>query len=158
MEAIYPAARTASLCGGERLTINREKTRIVSLERPKASLDFLGYTFRFDRDMHGGAHRYLYWGPSKKALEREKARLKELTSHKNCFKPIPKVIKEVNSNLRGWANYFSLGYPRRAYWKIDWHVQNRLYRHLNRRSQRPFKRPKGVSVRQHLHSMGLITL
>jgi len=36
------------------LTVNREKTRVVELKEPKASLDFLGYTFRFDRDLHGG--------------------------------------------------------------------------------------------------------
>jgi RNA-directed DNA polymerase len=33
------------------LTINREKTRIVRLGGSKASLDFLGYVFRFDRPL-----------------------------------------------------------------------------------------------------------
>src|SRR5437867_12651457 len=32
---------------------NREKTRIVDLKQVGASLDFLGYTFRYDRDRHG---------------------------------------------------------------------------------------------------------
>ena len=35
------------------LKINREKTRVVNLREGKSSLDFLGYTFRYDRDLHG---------------------------------------------------------------------------------------------------------
>ena len=31
------------------LEINREKTRVVDLQEEGASLDFLGYTFRYDR-------------------------------------------------------------------------------------------------------------
>jgi len=39
------------------LQINREKTRIVNLRTPGQSLDFLGYTFRYDRDRHGRPQR-----------------------------------------------------------------------------------------------------
>ena len=35
------------------LEINREKTRVVDLQEKGASLDFLGYTFRYDRDLYG---------------------------------------------------------------------------------------------------------
>ena len=35
------------------LEINREKTRVVDLREEGASLDFLGYTFRYDRDRQG---------------------------------------------------------------------------------------------------------
>lgn len=40
------------------LTIIREKTSVVRLERGE-NLDFLGFTFRYDRDLYGGAHSYL---------------------------------------------------------------------------------------------------
>ena len=36
------------------LEINREKTRMVDLKQEGASLDFLGFTFRYDRDRYGG--------------------------------------------------------------------------------------------------------
>ena len=39
--------------GKFQLEINREKTRVVNLREPGASLDFLGYTFRYDRDLKG---------------------------------------------------------------------------------------------------------
>ena len=40
--------------GRFRLTINREKTRIVKLHEPGESLNFLGFTLRYDRDRFGG--------------------------------------------------------------------------------------------------------
>jgi hypothetical protein len=50
------------------LLANREKTRIVDLKEEGASLDFLGYTFRFDRSRFGKtAPQYLNLFPSKKA-------------------------------------------------------------------------------------------
>jgi RNA-directed DNA polymerase len=41
------------------LTVNREKTRTVKLNEPGASLDFLGYTFRYDRRPARPPNRYL---------------------------------------------------------------------------------------------------
>ena len=55
------------------LEINREKTRVLSLREAGESLDFLGYTFRYDLDIKGGDFRYLNMFPSKKALARERA-------------------------------------------------------------------------------------
>ena len=48
-----------TLEGRFRLTINREKTRIVKMHQPGASLNFLGFTLRYDRDLHGRDKRYL---------------------------------------------------------------------------------------------------
>ena len=39
--------------GKFQLEINREKTRVVDLREEGASLNFLGYTFRYDRDLKG---------------------------------------------------------------------------------------------------------
>jgi len=137
------------------LEINREKTRVINLKQEGASLDFLGYTFRYDRDRHGRAHRYLNVLPSKKALKREGERLHAMTEARQCFKPIPRLIAELNRHLKGWANYFSYGYPRAAYGKINWYVSQRLWQHLRRRSQRPFRPPAGVSFTAHLQRLGL---
>src|SRR5579864_2092212 len=49
------------------LKINREKTRILDLKEPGARLDFLGYSFRLDRDLKGRDVRYLNQFPSPKA-------------------------------------------------------------------------------------------
>jgi len=144
--------------GKFQLEINREKTRVVDLREEGASLDFLGYTFRYDRDLKGRDQKYLNMIPSKKAVQREREKLHEMTDSHQCFKPIPSLIGELNRHLKGWANYFSIGYPSGVYWEIDWYVRGRLIQHLQRRSQRPFRPPEGVSWYQHLKQMGLVLL
>jgi len=90
------------------LELNREKTRIVDLKQVGASLDFLGYTFRYDRDRHGRPHRYLNVVPSKQALKKERAALRDMTGSRFCFKPIPALIEDLNRNLQGWGRLFPL--------------------------------------------------
>jgi RNA-directed DNA polymerase len=140
------------------LKINRSKTRIVDLKREGGQFDFLGYTFRYYHDLHGRGHRYLNVFPSKKAVAHERDQLRELTSTRRCFVPIPLLIEQLNRHLDGWANYFSYGYPRQAMRDINFFVLQRLKRHLGRRSQRPFRPPKGVSFYRHMLDMGLIRL
>jgi RNA-directed DNA polymerase len=144
--------------GKFQLEINREKTRVVNLREEGASLDFLGYTYRYDRDLKGRNRKYLNMFPSKKAVQRERTKLHEMTDSHQCFKPIASLIGELNRHLRGWANYFSIGYSTGAHWEIDWYVRGRLIQHLQRRSQRPFRPPKGVSWYQHLQKLGLARL
>ena len=43
----------AKLEGWLGLTIIREKTKVIHLDQAE-SLDFLGFTFRYDRDLYGG--------------------------------------------------------------------------------------------------------
>jgi RNA-directed DNA polymerase len=140
------------------LEINRDKTRVVDLGEEGASLNFLGYTFRYDRDLKGRDQRFLNVFPSKKAVQRERDKLHEMTDSHPCFKPIATLIGELNRRLKGWANYFSIGYPTSVYWEIDWYVRGRLIQHLQRRSQRPYRPPKGVSWYQHLEDLGLARL
>jgi RNA-directed DNA polymerase len=140
------------------LEINREKTRIVNLSEEGASLDFLGYTFRYDRHLNGQPGRYLNLTMSKKALQRERDHLRERTNPSVSYKPIPVLIAELNHHLRGWANYFKLGYPRKGFRQINSYVRERLTCHLNRRSQRPFRPPEGKSHYEHFRDLGLVYL
>lgn len=140
------------------LTINREKTRIVDLKRTGESVDFLGFTFRYDRDLHGRDRTYLNVGPSRKALAKRRQALREATDKGKCFKPIPELIRTLNRQLAGWRNYFDYGYPRMAFRHINRYARLRLSRHLRRRSQRRYRPPKGVSQYQQFKKMGLIYL
>jgi RNA-directed DNA polymerase len=141
--------------GRFKLTINRDKTRVVRLSEPRASLDFLGFTFRYDRDLKGRGHRYLNVFPSKKALNRLRDKLRQQTDTSRCFVPIRQMIAEVNRLLQGWKAYFSHGYPRMAFSKVNWYTLCRLEQHLRRRSQRPYRPPAGVTFYAHLQALGL---
>lgn len=144
--------------GRFQLTINREKTRVVNLNEPAASVDFLGFTFRYDRDLRGGSHRYLNVFPSKQAQARARDKLRELTSCRRCFMPITQMIGETNDWLQSWANYFRHGYPRMAFRHVNWFTRERLIRHLQRRSQRPSRPPEGTTYYAHLQTLGLRSL
>lgn len=140
------------------LEINREKTRVVNLKEEGASLDFLGFTFRYYKDLKGQGWRYLNVCPSAKALKKEREKLHDLTDYRQCFKPIPELIEELNRHLRGWKNYFEFGYPRVAFREINTYIRERLTQHLRRRSQRPFRPPEGASYYGQIQRFGLIRL
>jgi len=141
--------------GRFRLTINRKKTRVVNLNEPRASLDFLGFTFRYDRDLAGRGHRYLNVFASDKALARARDKLREMICARRSCLPIPQLIGEVNRRLGSWSRYFRHGYPRLPFRQLNWFVTERLTRHLQRRSQRPFRPPEGRSFYAHLQALGL---
>ena len=60
--------------------------------------------------------------------------------------------------MRGWANYFSRGYPRGAYWELDWYLRWRFMRHLRRRGQHRFRPPKDEPWYSFFQRQGLLEL
>jgi RNA-directed DNA polymerase len=140
------------------LKINREKTRVVNLRDEGARLKFLGYRFGLDWNKYGRRCRYWNMTVSPESLLREQARLREMIGPRQCWKPLPELIGELNLHLRGWANYYSQGYPRPAFRKINRYVRERLTRHLQGRSQRPWRPSKEVSLYAHLQGYGLVNL
>jgi RNA-directed DNA polymerase len=141
--------------GRFRLTINRKKTRVVDLNQTGASLDFLGYTFRYDRDLAGRGHRYLNVFPSKKAVSRMCDKVRDQTGSNYGWMPIDELVGRLNWLLAGWKNYFRHGYPRTAFRDVNWFVLRRLIGHLQRRSQRAYRLPEGQSFYAHLQALGL---
>jgi RNA-directed DNA polymerase len=143
-----------TLEGRFKLTINREKTRVVQLTKEGTSLSFLGFTFRYDRDLHGRDRHYLNVFPAKTSVARLRQRLRALLAA-NPVTPIPTLVGMVNRLLAGWKRYFSLGYPRRAFRAVNQYLVASLTRHLQRRSQRPFRPPAGRSYYAQLQALGL---
>jgi RNA-directed DNA polymerase len=140
------------------LHLNRSKTRIVRMGERGETLGFLGFTLRYDRDLMGRNMRYLNVFPSKKAVLRlrDKVRGKTRSGYK---KPLREVIEEVNVILRGWANYFRYGYPRKVFRDVNHFVRCRFGRFLRNRSQRrskPFR--VGESLYAGLKRYGLVYL
>jgi RNA-directed DNA polymerase len=140
------------------LLINREKTRCIDLMEEGQRLDFLGFSLRYDRDIYGRPRKYLNVFPSPKALKRARAKLRAMTDKRQCFTPIPELIERINRQLRGWSNYYAYGYPRKAFRSINHYARERLILNLNRRSQRAYKRPEGMTYYQHLNDLGLVSL
>jgi len=139
------------------LSINRDKTTVVRTNK-KESLDFLGFTLRYDRDLRGGDWDYLNTMPSKKAVARLKEKICEKTES-GYKRPLVEAIAEVNSILSGWSNYFDYGYPRKAFREVNHFTRCRFRIFLNNRSQRrskPFR--AGESLHAGLKRYGLVYL
>ena len=133
------------------LKINRKKTRVVRVVPTGGeSLDFLGYTFRYDHDRFGRGHRYLTAVPSDKAVAHAREKVRKLVGRKQSHVPIQDLIEQVNQSLGGWKNYFSFGYPRHALRGMNAFVIARLTRHLKRRSQRRCRLPAGMTYYRFL--------
>ena len=163
IQARYQGSRLKQWIEGELegwlgLVINREKTRTFQLRDEAATLDFLGYSFRYEKDRKGRPWRYLNLFPSKKSLDKEREKIRGLTGPRQCFKPVSELVEELNEHLAGWRNYFKVGYCRREFRKVNYFVQCRMMKHLNRRSQRGYKLPKGLSVYAYLNQLGVIQL
>jgi RNA-directed DNA polymerase len=137
------------------LTVNRTKTRVVNVSTPGTSLNFLGFTLRYDRDLRGRPRRYLQVEPSRRARQRLQAKLRGLTAA-SAKTTLAETIAAVNQLLRGWATYFRYGYPRRVFRAVNYYLQVRFRCFLRNRSQRrsrPFR--QGESLYAGLHRYDL---
>jgi RNA-directed DNA polymerase len=142
-----------------KLTINREKTKIVDLANPKEEIIFLGYSFKKVALSKSTTRKLCLLRPSNKSLKKAFEEIRQRTSPRNGYKPIQKVIDEVNLYLRGWGHYFKLGHPSAGFSKVNRHVSYRLYKFLQRRSQRGYKkRNDKLTWYEHFKEMGLTVL
>ena len=148
---------TATLEDWLGLELNRAKSSVVHLKQSE-SLDFLGFTFRYDKDLRGRSWQYLNLVPSKKSLKRARAVIHAKTGPKRCFMPTPDLIKDLNLYLKGWGQYYGFGYPRHAFRSLNYSIGSRLLTHLNRRSQRKYHKPKDVTHYRYLQALGLYRL
>lgn len=138
-----------------RLTVNEQKTRTCRV--PEESFDFLGYTLgRCYSPKTGRA--YLGTRPSDKRIRAICEEISQMTRRQAYWKPVEKMVEELNRTLRGWGNYFSLGPVSRAYRVVDNHTRHRLRQWLNGKHK-----SRGVSEVRHaaaqLHrDLGLLRL
>ena len=86
--------------------------------------------------LFGTGGRYLHFGPSPKSVKRVCREVHELTHSRNVLLPVETVVERVNGLLKGWGAFYSVGYPSRAFRKVNHHVLKRMARFLNRKSQR----------------------
>jgi RNA-directed DNA polymerase len=141
-----------------RLTVNRTKTRVVTMSAAGASLDFLGFTLRAFRDRCGRDRRYWHIGPSRRSQARVRATLRALT-RSSTKRSLRDTIATVNTLLRGWSAYFRYGYPRAVFRALNHYLQVRFWCFLRNRSQRrsrPFR--QGESLYAGLQRYGLLYL
>jgi RNA-directed DNA polymerase len=112
--------------------INEEKSRTVDLARGE-SFGFLGFDFRRVRSRAGK------WRPQ--YTPKMKKRTALLQTLREVFRryrsqPVQWVIETINPILRGWVNYFAIGYSNRCFQFVKRWVEIKVRRHLLRARQR----------------------
>jgi RNA-directed DNA polymerase len=136
------------------LTLNRDKTRTLKLSEKGETLDFLGFTFRYEPDLYGRTKKYLNVFVSVKAQKRFRERLSKKLSCRNT-QAVPAMLEELSRTIRGWERYFRYGYPSRVFRRLNWYLLQRIHRHLRRRSQRRCRKLDGDNLRRSLERAGL---
>jgi RNA-directed DNA polymerase len=141
--------------GSLNLSINRDKTKIVKMKDASSELNFLGFTFRYDRDLQGRPWKYLNLFPSREAVATLKGKIKMMTS-RGSQQRLPELIGDINEATRGWKNYFKSGYPSKAFRRINSYLQIRFHCFTKNRSQRvnkPFR--QGETIYSGLKRLGI---
>lgn len=121
------------------LELNEDKTRLVNVEAEP--FDFLGFTFRYDRDLFVKNKKYLNIIPRKKSAQALRTKIREYL-HRNGHKNPAELTKGLNPILRGWMNYYSVpkvSYPQMEKRKLRWYMMESLHRYYRRKSQRKSK-------------------
>ena len=112
--------------------INEDKSRTVDLNQG-ASFGFLGFDFR--RVCYRGGRWRLHHTPQLKKRTALLRKLKEVFRRYRS-QPVERVVQLVTPILRGWVNYFAVGYSSRCFCFVkDW-VEKKLRRHLMRSQKR----------------------
>lgn len=122
-----------------KLTVNEAKTCLCRL--PDGTFDFLGYTIGRCYSPRTG-RAYLGTRPSKKAVQRVRREVSELTRRRWLLVDVEDRVDCLNRLLVGWANYFCLGPVSPAYGAVDHHVRYRLRQWLCRKHK---VRGQGIS-------------
>jgi RNA-directed DNA polymerase len=113
-----------------KLTVNEQKTRTCRV--PEESFDFLGYTLGRCYSPKGG-RAFIGTRPSKKRISAICQEISQMTRREFYWKPVERMVEDLNRTLRGWGNYFCLGAVSRAYRAVDNHARHRLRQWLNRK-------------------------
>jgi group II intron reverse transcriptase/maturase len=153
--------RLAALLAELGLQPKAAKTRVVHLAEGGEGFDFLGFHHRLVRGRTPrSAHlTFLARWPARKAVQRARDRIREITGRKWLWMPVEDVVRDLNLFLRGWANYFRYGNSARVLGQIRNYALQRLAIWLSKKGNR--RRAWRWGLKQVLLSpnqMGLISL
>lgn len=117
-----------------KLTVNERKTRVCRL--PAETFTFLGYTFGVQVSWKKG-RAYVAPSPATKKVQAICQKISERTERRTTWRDEAEQVGQLNALMRGWANYFSIGYVTAAWQVVQEHACRRLRRWLQRKHRVP---------------------
>jgi len=106
-----------------RLTVNEKKTRLCRLS--VGTFTFLGFTFGRQVSWKTG-RAYVAPAPAENKIRAICERISTVTSRQTTGRNTAVQVVRLNQLLRGWANYFRLGYVTGAWQVVQQHACRRL--------------------------------
>ena len=128
--------KLAMLLSKMELEVNVSKTRLVNAR--ESAFEFLGFVIRYHRSLFKDGEYYWHITPSEKSLKSLRSKIRD-TLRRNRQRNTRIAVSQLNPQLRGWLNYFSMpgiSYMKLPRRKIRIYLRDRLYRHQKRKSQR----------------------
>jgi RNA-directed DNA polymerase len=114
--------------------VNQEKTKVMSMGDAHASFSFLGFDFRWKRGLRRKGMFAMMTPRPKKVIEVQQRIRAVLRSHRHLA--VEEVVRDVNSVLLGWANYFRAGHSSTAMQKVKRYAELRIRRFAARQRKR----------------------
>ncbi len=112
------------------LTLNEQKTKVVDAR--EESFNFLGFTIKLVRSPRTG-NVFPLISPSKKAINHVKASIKSYTARAYLILPVEDIIRNLNSVVRGWTNYFYYRNCGNQLATVRSFLENRIRKYLRRK-------------------------
>jgi RNA-directed DNA polymerase len=137
-----------------KLTLNEKKTSIRDARQER--FDFLGYTFGPHFSPRTGG-KYLGYSPSLKSMKRLRENVRGHLGRGNT-KPWEEVRDRLNQKLRGWAQYFQLGRPWKAFEALDEYVEDRVRHFLKKRHKVSSQGTRQFSAKRIYGELGVFRL
>ncbi|MCK4622250.1 MAG: group II intron reverse transcriptase/maturase [Desulfuromonadales bacterium] len=116
----------------ERLELTLNETKTKSVNAYEGKFDFLGFTLWMGRGRKTGNY-YPHVQPSKRAEQKVKDRITELTKRGRTIMPLEWVVNEVNAMVRGWVGHFHYRNCSQTLNRVRNHLEQRLITHLRKR-------------------------
>ena len=124
--AIEAKARIEAILEPLGLQLHPEKTRIACLLKGEGGFVFLGFEHRMRESRKWRGRWYLQKWPSPRAMASISAKVRERTALHLSSLPLEDVVGHLNSVLRGWGTYFSVGNSTVKFHTVDSYVHLRI--------------------------------
>ena len=115
------------------VSLNAEKTRMVTLTDRDAVFAFLGFEFRWRRSRESGVW-YPCMSPRPKKVSAMLGQVRDVLRHSRHL-PMTDAVGIINRIIRGWVNYFRVGNSARAFNKVKYQVELKVRRFAAKKRQ-----------------------
>lgn len=116
------------------VSLNTDKTRVVTLTTRSGVFAFLGFDFRWSRSPRTG-FTYPCMSPRPKKVTQVLRAVREVLRTQRAL-PVRDAVARVNEVVRGWVNYFRIGNATQAFAKVRFFVEQKVRRFAMRQRKR----------------------